>query len=331
MDQQTFRTVVPISPSDTKIRHEDSILLMGSCFSEHIADRLSEHKFQVVKNPFGILYHPLAIAQSLKEIINQKVYTEADLFQHNELYHSWNHHSDFSGLREDNVITTINAHINTAHTKLKEAKHLIVTFGSAWTYRLKSTGKLVANCHKVSSKEFKKELLSVEAIVNQFTSLVDSLLAFNPSLNIHFTISPVRHLRDGFRENQWSKSVLQLAIQQLQQKNDHLLYFPAYELVIDDLRDYRFYNEDMVHPSKITIDYVWDKFSEVYLTPATMALNKQIAKIISSSLHRPFQPTSKAHQQFIKTTLVSIEELTKKHPFLDFKEEVEMLTNQKEK
>tara|TARA_R110002049_G_scaffold200299_5_gene370977 strand:+ start:3426 stop:4433 length:1008 start_codon:yes stop_codon:yes gene_type:complete len=328
MDQQTFRTVVPMSPSDTKIGHRDQILLIGSCFSEHIANRLNEHKFQVAKNPYGILYHPLAIAKNLEEIIAHKNYDAIDLVFHKKLWQSWNHHSDFSDLNQQDIIEKINSTITSAHKQLKTAKHLIITFGSAWAYRLKSTGELVANCHKFPNKEFEKELLSVEKITNRFIDLIEQLLVFNPKLNIHFTISPVRHLRDGFRENQWSKSTLQLAVQQLQKKYNQLHYFPSYELVMDDLRDYRFYNEDMVHPSNVAINYVWGLFSEVYFTPATLAINKQISKLISSSHHRPFQPASEAHQEFIRTTLESIQNLKKQYSFLDFKTEIDLLEAQ---
>lgn len=327
MDQQTFRTVVPISPSDTKIGHKDQILLIGSCFSEHIANRLNEHKFQVAKNPYGILYHPLAIAKSLEEIIAHKNYKVTDLVYHKEHWQSWNHHSDFSDLNQQDIIEKINSTITSAHKQLKTAKHLVITFGSAWAYRLKSKGELVANCHKFPNKEFEKELLSIEEITNQFIALIGQLLAFNPKLNIHFTISPIRHLRDGFRENQWSKSTLQLAVQQLQKKYNQLHYFPSYELVMDDLRDYRFYNEDMVHPSKLAVDYVWQRFSEAYFSEVTTTINKQISKIRAASRHRPFQPNAEAHQEFIQKTLTQIEELTKTHQHLDFSKEKELLHN----
>lgn len=328
MEQPTFRTLVPISPSKVSIKQEDGIVLIGSCFSENIAAKLIAHKFLVTKNPYGILYHPLAIRNALMEIMSNKTYQKEDLFYHNELWQSWNHHSDFSGLNEADVLNGVNASIKTAHNNLKTAKHLIITFGTSWGYRLKSTGSLVANCHKFSNKEFEKSLIPVDEIITGYTQLIKQLLEFNPSINIHFTISPVRHLRDGFRENQWSKSTLQLAVQQLEQVYNQLLYFPAYELIVDDLRDYRFYKEDMVHPNNVAIDYVWDTFSEVYFNTATKTLNKQITKLVASSLHRAFQPTSEAHQQFIKNTLLTIQELTKKYPYLDFKKEVELLENQ---
>lgn len=329
MEQPTFRTLVPISPSKVSMKHEEDIVLIGSCFSEHIATKLIAHKFRVTQNPYGILYHPLAISNALKEIMSNKTYQKEDLIYHNELWQSWNHHSDFSGLNEADVLSGVNASIKAAHNNLKTAKQLIITFGTSWGYRLKSTGKLVANCHKFPNKEFDKELISVDTIVKEYSQLIEQIYQFNPSISIHFTISPVRHLRDGFRENQWSKSVLQLAVQQMQQQFSKVDYFPSYELVIDDLRDYRFCNEDMVHPNKVAIDYVWSKFSEVYFTSATMALNKQISKLVASSRHRPFQPTSNAHQEFIASTLEAIEQLNEQHSFLDFTEEIELLMKQK--
>jgi hypothetical protein len=328
MEQNTFRTIVPISASKVQIQHEEKLLLIGSCFSEHIADKLISNKFQVVKNPFGILYHPLAIANSIEEIIQQKVYTKDDLTKHNELWQSWNHHSQFSGIDQKTVLTDINSAIEDAHRQLKKATHLIITFGSAWGYRLKGDNRFVANCHKFPAANFKKELISVEEITKQYSALLKTLKAFNLNLNVLFTISPVRHLRDGFRENQWSKSVLQIAIQQLQQQDESLRYFPAFELVVDDLRDYRFFNEDMVHPNSMAIDYVWERFGNTYFNPQTKELNKVISQLVNASQHRPFQPKSDAHQKFIKKQLELIEQLIKSKSYLNFSKEQEKLQSQ---
>jgi len=325
MEQNTFRTIVPISASKVQVHHEEKILLYGSCFSEHIADKLISNKFQVLKNPFGILYHPLAIANAIQETIDCKTYNKEDLIYQNELWQSWNHHSQYSGMDQNSILLEINSKIEKAHLHLKKAKHLIITFGSAWGYWLKSDNRLVANCHKFPATQFNKSLITVEDITIQYHNLFTSLKAFNPALNIIFTISPVRHLRDGFRENQWSKSVLQVAIQQLQQKESTLQYFPAYELVIDDLRDYRFFNEDMVHPNSIAINYVWERFGNTYFNAVTKELNKQINQLVSASLHRPFQPKSLAHQKFVKKQLELIQQLVKVKSYLNFNEEQEKL------
>jgi lysophospholipase L1-like esterase len=328
MEQNTFRTIVPFQPSKIQISHNEHLLLIGSCFSEHIAARLTANKFQVNKNPFGILYHPLAIANSLEEIIANKNYTEQDLVLHNELWQSWNHHSSFSGLDKKEVLLSINSQIESAHLHLKKAKHLVITLGSAWGYRIKTNGQLVANCHKFPNAHFNKTLITSEEITSRFTELIASLRTSNPSINVIFTISPVRHLRDGFRENQWSKSVLQIAVQQLQQKDNSLNYFPAYELIIDDLRDYRFYNDDMVHPNTLAIDYVWDRFCNTYFNQGTKDLNVQIDKLVSACAHRPFQPKSDAHHKFVKKQLELIKQLTKGKNYLDFDPELEKLQSQ---
>lgn len=329
MEQNTFRTIVPFQPSKIQVSHNEQLILIGSCFSEHIADRLTANKFQVNKNPFGILYHPLAIANSLKEIIANKNYTEQDLVPRNELWQSWNHHSSYSGLDKKKVLLSINSQIEAANLHLKKAKHLIITFGSAWGYRLKSDNRLVANCHKFPNSQFNKSLISVDEIVSHWSSLLKDLKQFNPNIHCIFTISPVRHLRDGFRENQWSKSVLQIALQQLQKLDSSLNYFPAYELVMDDLRDYRFFTEDMVHPNSIAIDYVWERFGNVFFDQPTKDLIKQINQLSSASLHRPFQPKSEAHQKFVKKHIELIQQLISAKNFLDFKVELDKLQNQR--
>ncbi|MBR9831978.1 GSCFA domain-containing protein [bacterium] len=328
MDSNNFRTILPHIESKVSIQHEDKIVLFGSCFSEHIAERLGLHKFQVLKNPFGILYHPAAIANAVHETITEKVYSIEDLTQHNELFHSWNHHSQFSGIDQDLVLDKINIEIKKAHVHLKKAKYLVVTFGSAWAYQLNSNHRLVANCHKYPNTQFQKRLTSVDAIVEQWNNLLISLNQFNSNLNIIFTISPVRHLRDGFRENQWSKSVLHIAVQQLQQQHHQLNYFPAYELIIDDLRDYRFFEQDMVHPNSLAIDYVWERFSSTYFNNTTKELNKQIIQFIRASSHRPFQPKSEAHQKFVKKQIALISQLVQTKKFLDFGFELEKLQSQ---
>lgn len=328
MEANAFRTIFPKDSSKFRISHSDKIFLIGSCFAENIYEKLSQAKFQCIKNPHGIVYHPLAITKSLSEIIQSKNYTEKDLIKHNEIWHSWNHHSIFSSIDKNEVLSKINSSIEKAHQHLKNSKHLIITLGTAWAYQLKENKMWVANCHKYPATTFNKKLLGIEEVKTEFSKLLKLLKTFNPNLNIIFTISPVRHLRDGFRENQWSKSVLQLSVQALQSDYPELNYFPSYELVMDDLRDYRFFEDDMVHPNSVAIDYIWEYFNSFYFDAATMELNKNIHQIVAASLHRPFQPQSDAHQKFIKKTLESIQTLNQKYSFLDFKKETQFLQSQ---
>ncbi len=328
METNAFRTIFPKFISKFSIAHQEKIFLIGSCFTENIFEKLANNKFQCFKNPYGIIYHPLAIAKTLKEVITQKNYTENDLYKNNDLWHSWNHHSSFSNAEKSETLQYINSKIKQAHQHLKNSKHLIITFGTAWAYQLKENQALVANCHKYSAATFDKKLLSIEEIKTEFIELLKQLKKFNPNLNIIFTISPVRHIRDGFRENQWSKSVLQLSVQQLQAENSNLGYFPSFELVMDDLRDYRFFKDDMVHPNAVAIDYIFEYFSKIYFDQNTIELNKTIYQLNSASLHRPFQPRSDAHQKFVKKTLESIQVLNKKHSYLDFQKEIQLLESQ---
>jgi GSCFA family len=323
----------------SKISHQHKLFLIGSCFTENIGSKLKQLKFSVLENPNGILFNPISIVKSLGSYIDNKKYREADLFYQNECWNSWEHHSRFSHPDKHTCLQMINQSQQAAHHFLKNAEWLLITVGSAFVYELFSLnsplgppvpvrtgdggreGQIVANCHKVPTDKFIKKLLSPAEVEVAFKSAIEKIVAFNPSIKIIFTISPVRHLRDGFVENNRSKSALIQAIHQLVDDHDNLFYFPAYELVIDDLRDYRFYAEDMVHPNYAATNYVWEKFISAAIDEPTQLLMKDINQLNAAISHKPFNPTSAAHKKFLQVHLDKLLLLKSRLPHVDFSAE----------
>ncbi|MEO6229839.1 MAG: GSCFA domain-containing protein [Ferruginibacter sp.] len=307
-------------PFSTTINHQQSLLLIGSCFTENIGSKLKQFKFSVLENPNGILFNPISISTSINSYISNKQYVADDLFYANECWNSWEHHSRFSHPDQASCLQVINASQQQAHDFIKTTDWLMITIGSAFVYELKNEA-VVANCHKVPTDKFNKKLLTVDEVYNVLRKTLDKLVAFNPSIKIIFTISPVRHIRDGFVENNRSKSALIQAVHQLTNAEKNILYFPAYELVIDDLRDYRFYAEDMVHPNYAATNYVWEKFVATCIDEPTQKLMKEINVINAAKSHKPFNPTSAQHKKFLQTNLQKVIELNKLYPYIDFEEE----------
>ena len=308
-------------PLDIKINHKHKLLLIGSCFTEQIGHKLAQHKFRVLDNPNGILFNPVSISRSVSSYINNKQYSADDLFYQNESWNSWEHHSRFSDPDQQSCVDGINVSQSNAHDFIKSADWLLVTLGSAFVYQLEDN-EVVANCHKVPTDKFTKRLLSIGEVVLALQQMQHQLIAFNPSLKIIYTISPVRHLRDGFVENNRSKSTLHLAVQQLVDFND-TFYFPAYELVIDDLRDYRFYAEDMVHPNYAATNYVWKKFIATCIDEHSQELMKEINSINAAKSHKPFNPASEQHKKFLHINLERVKKLQKQYPYVNFEEEID--------
>ena len=307
-------------PFDIKINHQQNLLLIGSCFTEQIGTKLSNHKFSVLDNPNGILFNPVSITKSITSYIDNKQYQESDLFYQNECWNSWEHHSRFSKPDAIECLKGINESQSTANAFLKKTEWLLITLGSAFVYEL-SNREVVANCHKVPTDKFTKRLLAVDEVFTGLQTMIEKLVAFNPSIKILFTISPVRHLRDGFVENNRSKATLIHSVHQLIEKNKNCFYFPAYELIIDDLRDYRFFAEDMVHPNYAATNYVWEKFMATCIDESSQQLMKEIAVIVSAKNHKPFNPTSEQHKKFMKTNLEKVRKLQKEFTYINFKEE----------
>lgn len=306
-------------PFDIKISHQQKLLLIGSCFTEQIGNKLAHHKFRVLDNPNGILFNPISITKSILSYINNKQYSAADLFYQNESWNSWEHHSRFSDPDQQICVDGINASQNNAHEFLRSADWLLVTLGSAFVYELENK-EVVANCHKVPTDKFNKRLLSVGEVVLALEQMGEELTVFNPSLKIIYTISPVRHLRDGFVENNRSKATLHLAAQQLTQRAN-TFYFAAYELVTDDLRDYRFYAEDMVHPNYAATNYVWKKFVAACIDESSQELMKEINSINAAKNHKAFNPASEQHKKFLQINLERVKKLEQQFPYINFAEE----------
>jgi hypothetical protein len=323
-------------PFATKILHQDKLFLIGSCFTENIGTKFKQHKFSVLENPNGILFNPISIAQSLTSYIENKQYTKEDLFYENELWNSWEHHTRFSDVDVEVCLNRINQSQTAAHQFLKTADWVFITLGSAFVYELENVGiglvanskikTVVANCHKVPTDKFNKKLLNVEDVLSVLDNIMHRIFMFNPNAKIIFTISPVRHLRDGFVENNRSKAVLIQAVHHLVNKFNKLFYFPAYELVIDDLRDYRFYAEDMVHPNYAATNYVWDKLIDCCIDENAIQLMKQINEINAAVNHKSFNPTTEAHKKFKASVLKKIEAMQLNYPYLNLLEEIAQLS-----
>ncbi|MDR0973605.1 MAG: GSCFA domain-containing protein [Prevotellaceae bacterium] len=322
-----FRTRIHIDESGTlpAITHADTLLLLGSCFAEHMGNRLQTAKFSCAVNPFGVLYNPASILTALRCLFSERTFTENDLFQHGTLYHSFQHHSSFSTSTAEETLARIYASLSAARSLLPRLNRLLLTFGSAFVYTLPETGDIVANCHKLPERTFIRRRLTISEIVDAYDGFLRPLLNDRPEMQVILTVSPIRHLRDGLIENQRSKALLLLAIEQLCQRfPQRVFYFPAYEILMDDLRDYRFYDRDMLHPSPVATDYVWKCFGEACFSEPTRALIRQCEHIIKGLSHIPFRPEAAEYRQFLQQLRQQMERLQEEHPILDFHKEIEL-------
>ncbi len=317
-----FRTRVKIPDFPFSIDHNHTIMCLGSCFAEHMFNRMEAHKFQCLLNPYGILYNPVVIGNTMRNLISGSSVSMEELKFQNDLWHSFAHHGRFSHPNKAIALKGMEKEFETGRKFLEKTDRMVITLGSAWVYEEKSSGQIVANCHKFPSDHFRKRLLTVEEVVKSLNEPLRQLRDQSPNLEVILSISPVRHIRDGIIENQQSKSTLILAIMQLSEQLDFVHYFPSYEIVLDELRDYRFYEEDMAHPSKLAIDYIWSCFSRAFFEEQTQHLVKKIGQIIQASNHKPFYPETKEHQQFLQQQLEKIRQLEKVYRVLNFEKEI---------
>ncbi len=290
-------------------------MLLGSCFAQHIANKLRQHKFEVF-TPFGVLYNPISIANSIYYLLDNSQFSEKDIFTQHEVWKSYAFHSAYNTSSAEDLLANMQEEINTGHTFLTQCKTLVLTFGTAYVYYAKETDKVVANCHKTDAKAFTRKRLSIDDIVETYTLLLQKLKTINPAIEVIFTVSPIRHWKDGAHENQLSKSILLLAIERLQQQVDFVHYFPAYELLLDDLRDYRFYEQDMLHPNSTAIAYVWQAFGESFFSEETKQVNNEVFALTKSEMHTPISPNSERYKEFSKKHTEKIDTLRAKYPFL---------------
>lgn len=303
-----FKTTLNFKKEDFSISYQDPILLIGSCFIEHIGKKLSSLKFSTCVNPTGVVYNPISIQKTIEILLNNRRFTKQDLFFHGGLWNSFSHHSRFSDKDQSICLEKINSEIETSVSFFKTCKFLFLTFGTAFVYELES-GEVVSNCHKLPAKTFIKRMLSVDEIYENYKNLIQKIQTLNPEIKIVFTVSPIRHLADGFHQNQLSKSTLLLAIDRICQNSTNTYYFPSYELVLDDLRDYRFYAQDMAHPNELAVAYVWEYFSESYFDKTTKAMIKKVESIIRDLNHKPFNPDSDEYRKFQEQLQRKIDEL----------------------
>ncbi len=317
-----LQTQIPLQQQeDNRIDYDAKLLLLGSCFSENIGNKFGYFKFQKTINPFGILFHPKAIESIIVHAAQGKVYSEKDVFFHQEQWHCFDAHSKLSNASKENILVDLNTAVASTNKQITEATHVIITLGTAWVYKHIETKAVVANCHKVPQKEFTKELLTVPEIVASLENMVASLKEVNTNASVIFTVSPVRHIKDGFVENTQSKAHLIAAIHELlspRAQSRGLSYFPSYEIMLDELRDYRFYKEDMLHPNKTAIQYIWNKFQEVWISSEASKTMQEIDTIQRGLLHKPFHPKAKAHLQFVAKLEEKIKNLQMKHDFVSF-------------
>ena len=316
METSKFQTLISIPEHPEKTGYHKKNLFVGSCFTENIGNKLVGLKYPGLINPFGILYNPASIANGLETLLQNKKTEEKDLVHFNGLWHSFHHHSKFSGIEKEKVVSTINETILSSAAFLKDCDFLFITFGTAWVYELKSSGKIVSNCHKIPEKKFRRYRLNVQEIVQIFNPVIHRLYEINPNINLVFTVSPIRHWKDGAVENQRSKSTLFLAIDELIQNNKtkKLSYFPAYEIVMDELRDYRFYASDMIHISEVALEHIWEKFSATFIDKNSKQLEKEMLKIMKASQHRPFNKYTIEHYNFIEKMKNACENFLQKYP-----------------
>lgn len=317
-----FQIPIHIPTLDPSITYSDNILLMGSCFTEHIGKFLQEDKFNILQNPYGIVFDPETLSRSIVDLIEENYIAEENLFLQNDIWHHWDFHSRFSGLDKEIVCQTMNESIKNGHDFLKKADWLILTLGTSFVYSLVENNNVVANCHKVPAKKFNRRLNTIDANIRAFDIMLYRLHRFNPNIKVMFTVSPVRHIKDGIVENNRSKARLLETVHHLVDKFDKLYYFPAYEIMVDVLRDYRFYDIDLVHPNYAGTSYVLELFKQSCMDEQTIALSEIMHKIHLAKNHKPFNPDSEQHKNFMRKNYEQCLILSQQYPYLNFDEEL---------
>lgn len=311
-----FTTEVKIPLSAHKMNHQDRIMTLGSCFAESIGAKLCSAYFLTDVNPFGVQFNPISIANGLELLLGESEFSMKELFQHNELWKSFSHSSHFSDPNPEACLEKINDRLRYSRHFLQNANFLMITFGTAWVFESLKDGKVVSNCHKLPATEFVRRRLSVDEIVDRYKLLIPQLQALSPTLHIVFSVSPIRHLKDGLTENNLSKSTLLLAIDQIRKVTANVHYFPSYEIQLDELRDYRFYAADMLHPSEVAVNHIWNRFSECYFSDETLSLKKRLEQLSADLFHRPIHPDSKEFERFQSNLLQRKSSLMTDFPFL---------------
>lgn len=313
-----FQTQIPIQKSEFPIDYNSKLLSLGSCFAENMAEKLEYFKFENVVNPFGIIFNPVSLEKLLVRSIRKIYFTEKDIFYHNDLWHCFEVHSELSNPNKEKYLTKLNEIIDSTNQQINNSTHIIITLGTSWVYRNIETHEIVANCHKVPQKQFTKELLSIEQIEDSLQIIIAEIHSENPNCKFIFTVSPVRHIKDGFVENNVSKAHLIAALNSSNFQLPTCNYFPSYEIMMDELRDYRFYAEDMLHPNQTAIDYIWIKFFENYVAEKEFGTMQQVCDIQKALHHKPFNPNSESHQKFLANLNTKIARIKEQLPHIQF-------------
>ena len=313
-----FSTKIPVQKSSFPIDYDSKVMLLGSCFAENMGKKFDYFKFQATTNPFGIIFNAVSLEKLIHRAVENKIFTENDIFFHNELWHCFEVHSELSNPDKEDFLRNLNSILSQNFNLISNATHIIITYGTSWVYRNKTSNKIVANCHKVPQNQFDKEIISVEAIEKSIANTINLIQKINPNCNFIFTISPVRHIKDGFVENQRSKAHLITALQSAICDLRSAFYFPSYEIMMDELRDYRFYTDDMLHPSQLAIDYIWIKFFENYVSESEFSTMNQVCEIQRALKHRPFNPESESHKKFLDNLEAKIKTVQKLIPIIKF-------------
>ena len=323
-----FRTEIDIEKSPYPIEHDKNILTIGSCFAQNIGEYFNHYRFNIMGNPYGVLYNPVSIFNSFKLVLDKKEFTQRDLIEANGEWHSFYHHSDFSHHEPNICLDKINSGLKATTDFLNNSELVIITYGTAYVYRNIEQDIVVSNCHKIPAKDFERNRLSLIETKKTIEQTINLLKTINENIRIIFTVSPVRHWKDGAANNQISKSTLLLAINDVIKTHKNCEYFPSYEIIMDDLRDYRFYNSDLLHPNRIATDYIWEKFSKAMLSDNCLSIMNEVEKIVKSREHKVRNVKSKNHQAFIKTNIKKIITLQKKHTHLNLGEDESFFNNQ---
>lgn len=316
-----FTTVVPVLEREDKITYNHKILALGSCFADNMSAVFKRYQFQQISNPFGIVFHPLAIEKLIQFAVQGYVFTEKDVFENQQIWSCYAVHSCCNQLEKDDLIDYLNAKTCLLKEYLDQANFIVFTFGTAYVYEHISSGEIVANCHKVVQKEFAKKLLTYQQIFDSYQRIINLVRSVNKTAQLVFTISPVRHIKDGVVNNQRSKSLLHAALQDVleRQEQSKVSYFPSYEILMDELRDYRFYQSDLLHPSEMALEYIWERFKEAYIATEAYEVMNKVQRVQSGLNHRPFNPTATAHLAFLDGLIEQIDFLLERYPFMNFR------------
>lgn len=312
-----FRTTVKTGENRGWLHHSDRVMLLGSCFSDNIGAKMTAALFNATINPMGTLYNPMSIAHGIHRLIDARPVAGQELFMQSGVWNSFDFHSRHSMPDKQVTLDRMNARIDQGHKALQGAQLLTITLGSAIVYQLKSTGKVVANCHKVPQHEFERRMATVPQMVQELDTMLVNLHEFNPDLRVIFTVSPIRHIADGLDVNSLSKALLRVAIHEVMARHrDYCDYFPAYEIMMDDLRDYRFYASDMVHPSDVAVEYIWQAFQATYLDDRSALAVARCERIHKRLQHRPMSTNRETVERFNADTASVVRNLIKEYPYL---------------